>query len=71
MHEDSQRFQGNVLPVSDFAKIVCKNEKNKKQIKKRYCDYLLSDRKRIIAFNPFTLVQCMVSVCQRLRGNEE
>ena len=34
MHEDSQRFQGNVLPVSEFAKIVCKNEENKKQIKK-------------------------------------
>ena len=70
MHEDSQRFQGNVLPVSEFAKIVCKNEKIKRN-KKNFCDYLLSDRKRIIAFNPFTLVQCMVSVCQRLRGNEE
>ena len=30
MHEDSQRFQGNVLPVFEFAKIVCKNEKKKK-----------------------------------------
>ena len=56
MHEDSQRFQGNVLPVSEFAKIVCKNEKIKRN-KKNFCDYLLSDRKRIIAFNPFTLVQ--------------
>ena len=29
MYEDSKRFQGNVLPVSEFPKIVCKNEKIK------------------------------------------
>ena len=29
MHEDFEKFQGNVLPVSEFAKMVCKNEKNR------------------------------------------
>ena len=33
MHEDSQRFQGNVLPVSEFENWLQKR-KNKKQIKK-------------------------------------
>ena len=27
MHEDFERFHGNVLTVSEFARIVCKNEK--------------------------------------------
>ena len=29
MHEDFERFQGNVLTVSEFAKMVGKNEKNR------------------------------------------
>ena len=29
MHEDFERFHGNISTVSEFARIVCKNEKNK------------------------------------------
>ena len=32
MHEDFERFQGNVLPVSEFAKMVCKKKKIDKKL---------------------------------------
>ena len=41
MHEDFQRFEVNVLPESELS-----------AKKKKHCDYLLSDRQGIIAFNP-------------------
>ena len=34
MREDFERFHGNVLTVSEFARIVCKNEKIKLMNKK-------------------------------------